>query len=1002
MSASVTASSEALLVGNAARTEASGSTTAVEALAVNTAVSQYLAETGITLTGAGLKIGILSDSFDITSAGALTLFGDGETGDIANGLLPPKSDIHIIEEGPFGSADEGRAMAQEVYAIAPGAQIYFYSAEYSATDFANGIETLAADGCNVIVDDVSYEDEPFYQDTGAITQAIETVVSEGVSYFTAAGNSFNNFYEAAFQPMSFNLPGIGTELTNNVAGGSPYEAVSLSGGNLDMTLEWTQPFGDSQYDLGAALYSYNGTSYTLVKNFTTHALGGDPELLIETGLRNVAAGTYYLAFYESSAEPNAPAPGIFKIISFEDSDATIDGTGAGVGSGTSIGHELTPGANTVAAVNVAETPAAGVTVPVVESYSAAGPGITYYNAGGTLLSTPVVDGTPQFAATDGSQTSVFDPFDGTSAAAPNAGAVALLMLQADARLTPAQVTYLLERSAISTGDSITGGAGLIQADTAVAGAHTAATMPIWTAQDNTTLWTDGLNWSDSAVPTATSSVEITDGLGIFTGAYEIVFNESAASVAALDVGGGIYTGALPELTIQATDTLETGSLTLGAGTIFLAGTLDDSGALAAGSSTGEIEISTGGILELGGGAAGEKISFSGSGGDLWLGTANAGTLRGGLLMDITGFSAGDTIDLAGLAVSQVNTVKVAGTVASVLGNSSQVLASLSVSGEFSGLAFANDGVGGTEIYAACFAEGTRILTACGAQVAVEELVVGDSLALFSGAAAPIIWIGRRKILLRRHKRPGAVQPVLISAGAIGHGLPARDLVVSPDHALYLRGRLIPAKALINGFSIRQLNRESVTYYHVELPEHGVIFAEGAGAESYLETGNRGAFKNEPGIILHPDFAQGLRETNGCAPFAEHGPVVEAVRRDIWRRAGIAMTDEPDVRVEFAKGAAIIASRAVVPGEILPDPRDRRRLGVKIGELMIGRRKIPLGDARLCQGWHEAEPDGRWTDGAAVIPAALLGRSRDVRLTLAAVMRYPVLRIPEQETGCEAG
>jgi hypothetical protein len=180
-------------------------------------------------------------------------------------------------------------------------------------------------------------------------------------------------------------------------------------------------------------------------------------------------------------------------------------------------------------------------------------------------------------------------------------------------------------------------------------------------------------------------------------------------------------------------------------------------------------------------------------------------------------------------------------------------------------------------------------------------------------------------------------------------------------------------------------------------------AEGTAAESYLETGNRGAFENGgPGMILHPDFAQGLREKNGCAPFAEHGPVVEAVRREILRRAGIAMTDEPDVRIEFAKGAAIIASRAVVPGEILPDPRDRRRLGVKIAELMIGRRKIPLGDARLCQGWHEAEPDGRWTDGAAVIPAELLGRSRDVRVTLAAAMRYPVLRIPEQETGCEAG
>jgi len=293
--------------------------------------------------------------------------------------------------------------------------------------------------------------------------------------------------------------------------------------------------------------------------------------------------------------------------------------------------------------------------------------------------------------------------------------------------------------------------------------------------------------------------------------------------------------------------------------------------------------------------------------------------------------------------------------------------------------------------APCFCAGTRILIAADAPRRVEELQIGDRVQLVSGGTAPIIWIGRRRFDLRRHKRPEAVQPVLIAAGALGGGLPWRDLIVSPDHAIYLDGHLIPAKALLNGFSIRQLKRKQITYYHIELAEHGILFAEGAPAESYLETGNRAAFENAGGaILLHPQFAQALREAKGCAPFAESGPAVAAVRQRILDLAGIPMTADPDLQIRHENGAAIICSHSAIPGEISADSRDRRRLGVKIAALRIGGSAVPLGHPLLVEGWHGLEPDGRWTDGWAVLPKQLIGHAASVEISLAATLRYPAL------------
>ncbi|OYV58934.1 MAG: hypothetical protein B7X01_03370, partial [Acidiphilium sp. 21-62-4] len=120
----------------------------------------------------------------------------------------------------------------------------------------------------------------------------------------------------------------------------------------------------------------------------------------------------------------------------------------------------------------------------------------------------------------------------------------------------------------------------------------------------------------------------------------------------------------------------------------------------------------------------------------------------------------------------------------------------------------------------CFVAGTRILTARG-DVAVEHLRAGEALVLANGQTAPLVWLGHRRIDLLLHPQRERDLPVLIEASAIADGMPRRDLMLSPDHALLLEGHLIPARALINGVTIRQVGSGTITYYHVELEEHGI-------------------------------------------------------------------------------------------------------------------------------------------------------------------------------------
>ncbi len=186
-------------------------------------------------------------------------------------------------------------------------------------------------------------------------------------------------------------------------------------------------------------------------------------------------------------------------------------------------------------------------------------------------------------------------------------------------------------------------------------------------------------------------------------------------------------------------------------------------------------------------------------------------------------------------------------------------------------------VNGNTVQVACFAAGTRIGTETG-PIRVENLAVGDMVVTEDGRAEPIVWLGSRAIDCARHPKPETVWPVCIAAGAFGAGYPARDLWLSPDHAVFVNGVLAPIKLLINGTSIAQVKRSAVSYYHVELPCHEVIRAEGMAVESYLDLGDRMDFSGDAKTPrLFPDFGARLKpdaawawQTRGAAPLVMAG------------------------------------------------------------------------------------------------------------------------------------
>jgi hypothetical protein len=296
----------------------------------------------------------------------------------------------------------------------------------------------------------------------------------------------------------------------------------------------------------------------------------------------------------------------------------------------------------------------------------------------------------------------------------------------------------------------------------------------------------------------------------------------------------------------------------------------------------------------------------------------------------------------------------------------------------------------------CFARGTRILTPAG-YAPVEQLQPGNLVVTATGTAKKLRWVGWRSVDLTDHRRPDAVRPIRITAGALAEGVPARDLRLSPDHALLLDGLLVPVKYLVNNATIlREQDCLAVTYFHLELDHHDVILAENVLTETYLDTGNRGNFAHGAGDTSRsPVFGRGTQWNNAAyAPLCISGPPLRAARQILFDRLaaqGYRHRIMPDVslaiegvrvgrsfgmawlpcfRLPGHRGEITIRSATFVPAEMAigpSDDEDWRVLGVGLRRIRLDRQIFAPQDLAT-GGFH---PRGAsdiidWTDGNATI------------------------------------
>ena len=519
-------------------------------------------------------------------------------------------------------------------------------------------------------------------------------------------------------------------------------------------------------------------------------------------------------------------------------------------------------------------------------------------------------------------------------------------------------------------------------------------------------------------------------------------SSAAVDFAALvvgDSGSGSLTlqngaGAAP--THGQAGTIEIGAASSGSGTLTLSGggstldaaTLDVGGAGTTAGGSGVLAIGAGASAAVADVTVFAKGTITLSGGTLKTdpltldpgGTiSGTGTISGNITNDGNIIAAGGTLDLTGsiggdgsLIIGQGAVLIVAGAVAATetiafAGNSGTLLTY-----DHGALDATIAPHGAGDFVTACFASGTRLATAAG-DVPVEALRAGDLLATLGGTPRPLRWLGHRRIDCRRHPRPHDVWPIRIAADAFGPGRPRRTLHLSPDHAVFTGGVLIPVRYLVNGASIAQEPRDVVTYYHVELPRHDVVLAEGLPCESYLDTGNRAAFANGGvAMLLHADFARAVWARavwarQGCAPLVTGGPLLVVQQRRLLARArslGHRHTRAPDLhlladgrllrgrgraglhRVALPAGVATIRlrSRSAAPAWSEPASSDHRRLGVAVARIALDGIAVPLDDPRLGVGWHAMEPHWRWTDGDA---ALAIGGAHVLEITLAMTARY---------------
>ena len=437
---------------------------------ISHSVRQAINQTGF--NGSGVKVGVLSDSASPARVAAL----------VASGDLGPNT--VVLDAGDPGS-DEGTAMMEIIQDMAPGAQLYFATAFRSDTSFADNIRALAAVGCTIIVDDITYFDEGVFQD-GVIARAVNDVTALGALYFSSAGNSGNaahgtsgtwegDFTSGGAYPgpvPTGDAKSYQVHRFQTTPAAQNYDVVTGNSGFI--SLKWSDPLGGSTNDYDLFVLDATGTT---VKGFSVDVQNGTQDPLEEvagpgfggTNYPNPVAGDRLVLVKTTAAATRALH------VDTERGSLSI-GT-----NGNTFGHNAAANTVCLAATywNSARTgtkPFNGTNNPA-ETFSSDGPRKVFYNPDGSpIISGNFLFGTnggttlqkPNLTAADGNVclTPGFSPFFGTSAAAPHAAGIAALIKSARPNLTNAQLLGILQSSALdneAAGPDPTGGYGVISA-----------------------------------------------------------------------------------------------------------------------------------------------------------------------------------------------------------------------------------------------------------------------------------------------------------------------------------------------------------------------------------------------------------------------------------------------------------------------------------------------------------------------------------------------------------
>ncbi|HIH02988.1 MAG TPA: S8 family serine peptidase [Methanoregulaceae archaeon] len=374
------------------------------------------------LSGAGIKVGVISDGVDHRSSAQAT--GD---------LPPDYAGLTVLSNDVGG--DEGTAMLEIVHDIAPNASLVFHDCGWNVLEFNRAIDALADAGCRVIVDDIGWIDEPFFEDGVVAAHAAEVVNSRGVVYVSAAGNDAGLHYQGLFLDD-------GQGWHDFSSGTNPARKrlyVDLPpGDSVTAVLQWSEPFGQAASNYDLALYNTADRSVPLAAGSRVQNGDDDP---IEV-LSWVNAGTSAVQAEVDVSKPPAAQARTLELFVYPRGGASLLPENT-VPADSVYGHPAANGVVAVAAIDATDS-----TGGRIEPYSSRGP-VTMIAPLATTRQKPDCSGVDGVRVTGAG--SFPTGFWGTSAAAPHAAALAALIWSGRQDASGAQVRSALLATADDLG-----------------------------------------------------------------------------------------------------------------------------------------------------------------------------------------------------------------------------------------------------------------------------------------------------------------------------------------------------------------------------------------------------------------------------------------------------------------------------------------------------------------------------------------------------------------------